>query len=124
MKLYPACQPKINLVYELWADDNEMLDTWSRVERTVPHDEFSLKFEIEDLEGPKTIIYDMLHDEVVNNDSFVMQEFRLLKLEGEEMVFAGILFYTRIEGGSFNIKLTGRIRSKVSDSIPYLTVPR
>jgi hypothetical protein len=124
MKLYPACQPKINLVYELWADDNEILDTWSKVERTIPHDECSLMFDIEDLEGPKTIIYDMLYDEVVNSDSYVMQEFRLLKLEDEGMVFAGILFHTRIEGGSFNIKLAGRIRSKVSDSIPYLTVPR
>lgn len=122
MRLYPACQPKINLVYELWADDNEILDTWSTVGTTIPHDECSLMFKIEDLEGPKNIIYDMRQDEVVNNDSYMMQEFRLLKLE-EGMVFVGILFHTRIEGGSFNIKLTGRIISKVSDSIPYLTVP-
>jgi hypothetical protein len=122
-RLYPACQPKVRLTYEFKSDDDDVLYTWSTNEETIPRNECCLEFRIDDLGEFKTIVYDMVNNKVVSDAPYQMMEFRLLKLEVEGLIYVGVLCKTDYEEGFYNIKLTGRIIRKISESIHYLEVP-
>lgn len=125
MLISPTGLPEIRLSYTLADDDgniieNSVVDVETFAYTKYPH---SLIFNINDMGCTKQINYDILNGAILQEASYVMASFELLKLEESKFIYVGTLFKTDLEEGSYNIKIAGRLVKSSIESLPYLTLP-